>query len=181
MFSLRPYAPPDVARWDALVARSRTGNLLHRRGYMDYHADRFTDRRSSSSAQGEPVAVFPANSKAGVVTSHGGLTYAGLISTAALRAESTLALFKQMAAHYRAPAWPGDLQGGATVFHAYPAEEDLYALHRWARTGAARSLLGDRAARGLPFLAERRRDIRHAREAGVRMQTGGERLRSTPC
>ena len=67
MLTLRPYVPADAAAWDALVARSRTGNLLHRRGYMDYHADRFADCSLMVEREGEPVAVFPASRNGRVV------------------------------------------------------------------------------------------------------------------
>jgi hypothetical protein len=176
VLTLRPYAPADAAAWDALVARSRTGNLLHRRGYMDYHADRFTDCSLMVERDGELVALFPASCSGEQVTSHGGLTYAGLISTSALRAEATLAVFTQMAAHYRAAGMRRVLYKAVPwIFHAYPAEEDLYALHRLGAHLARRDLSSVVALReGYRFAAERRRDIRHARQAGVRFEAGGD-------
>ncbi len=176
MLTLRPYVPADAAAWDALVARSRTGNLLHRRGYMDYHADRYTDCSLVVEREGEAVAVFPASSSGRAVTSHGGLTYAGLLSTAALRAEATLEVFTQMAAHYRAAGMRRVLYKAVPrVFHSYPAEEDLYALHRLGARLVRRDLSSVVALReGYRFSAERQRDIRHARQAGVRVETGGD-------
>jgi hypothetical protein len=176
VFTLRPYVPADAAAWDALVARSRTGNLLHRRGYMDYHADRFTDCSLIVEREGEPVAVFPASRNGRVVTSHGGLTYAGLLSTSALRTESTLAVFTQMAAHYRAAGMRRVLYKAVPrVFHAYPAEEDLYALHRLGARLVRRDVSSVVALReGYRFSSERQRDIRHARQAGVRVEAGGD-------
>jgi len=176
VLTLRPYVPADAAAWDALVARSRTGNLLHRRGYMDYHADRFTDCSLVVEREGEPVAVFPANRNGRAVTSHGGLTYAGLLSTSALRAETTLEVFTRMAAHYRAAGIRRVLYKAVPrVFHTYPAEEDLYALHRLGARLVRRDLSSVVALReGYRLAAERRRDIRHARQAGVRVETGGD-------
>jgi hypothetical protein len=52
-----------------------------------------------------------------------------------LRAESTLAVFEQIGNHYRALGVERVIYKAVPhVFHAYPAEEDLYALHR---TGCA--------------------------------------------
>ncbi|HTM29260.1 MAG TPA: GNAT family N-acetyltransferase, partial [Rhodanobacter sp.] len=131
MLAVRPYVPADAGVWDAVVERSRNGNLLHRRGYMDYHADRFVDCSLIVERNGEAVAVFPADIRGELVTSHGGLTYAGLISSHALRAESTLAVFEQMADAYRALGVQRIVYKAVPhVFHAYPAEEDLYALQR---------------------------------------------------
>jgi len=176
MLTVRPYLPTDADAWDGLVARSRTGNLLHRRGYMDYHAERFVDRSLVVERHGAMIAAFPASLAGDVVTSHGGLSYAGLLSTPELRAEATLAVFAQIAVHYRAAGVRRVIYKAVPrAFHAYPAEEDLYALHRLGAQLVRRDLSSVVALRdGYRFAAERRRDIRHARRAGVRIEAGGD-------
>ena len=176
MLSVRPYTPADAGAWDALVARSRNGNLLHRRGYMDYHAERFDDASLLLEKDGELVAVFPANRDGGQVSSHGGLTYAGLISAHAMRAETTLEAFERIGAHYRAQG-AGRLLYKAVphVFHAYPAEEDLYALHRLGARLVRRDLSSVIALREpFGFTEERRRAIAKARKSGLAVRTGGD-------
>ena len=176
MLSVRPYAPADAAAWDALVARSRNGSLLHRRGYMDYHADRFVDASLLVEKDGELVAVLPANRDGGQVSSHGGLTYAGLISSQALRAEATLEVFERIGQHYRALGAQRLLYKAVPhVFHAYPAEEDLYALHRLGARLVRRDLSSVIALREpFRFTEERRRAVAKAKKAGLAMQTGGD-------
>ena len=174
MLRLRPYAPADAVAWDALVARSRTGNLLHRRGYMDYHADRFVDRSLMVERDGEVVAVFPANIRERTVTSHGGLTYAGLISGDVLRAESTLAVFGQIGDHYRALGVERVVYKAVPhVFHARPAEEDLFALHHLGAQLKRRDLSSVIALQEpFHFTPGRRRAVDKARKAGLRVQSG---------
>jgi hypothetical protein len=176
MLSVRPYAPVDAAAWDALVARSRNGNLLHRRGYMDYHAGRFEDASLLVEKDGELVAVFPANRDGEQVSSHGGLTYAGLISSHALRAEAALEAFERIGAHYHEQGARRLLYKAVPhVFHAYPAEEDLYALHRLGARLVRRDLSSVIALREPPgFTEERRRAIGKARKAGLAVRTGGD-------
>lgn len=176
MFTVRPYAQADANVWDALVEHSRNGNLLHRRGYMDYHADRFVDRSLIVERNGEAVAVFPANICENLVTSHGGLTYAGLISTQALRAESTLAVFEQIGNHYRALGVERVIYKAVPhVFHTYPAEEDLYALHRLGARLARRDLSSVIPLREtFQFAQGRRHAIDKARKAGVRLQVSAD-------
>ena len=176
MLTLRPYAPADAAAWDALVDRSRNGNLLHRRGYMDYHADRFVDRSLVVERGGEFVAVFPANVQDRAVTSHGGLTYAGLIASHALRAESTLALFEQIGNHYRALGVQRVIYKAVPhVFHAFPAEEDLYALHRLGARLARRDLSSVIALQEpYRFTPGRRRAVTRAKRAGIDVQTNAD-------
>ncbi|HKR75425.1 MAG TPA: GNAT family N-acetyltransferase [Rhodanobacter sp.] len=173
MFSVRPYTTADARAWDALVERSRNGNLLHRRGYMDYHADRFVDQSLIVERHGEAVAVFPANIHGKVVTSHGGLTYAGLIATHDLRAESTLAVFGQIADHYRALGVARVIYRAVPrIFHAYPCEEDLYALHRLGAQLRRRDLSSVIALHE-PFHSTpgRRRAVSKARKSGISLQT----------
>ncbi|MEP6906919.1 MAG: GNAT family N-acetyltransferase [Pseudoxanthomonas sp.] len=173
MFTVRPYVPADANAWDALIGRSRNGNLLHRRGYMDYHADRFVDRSLMVERHGEAVAVFPATLQDRQVTSHAGLTYAGLITTHALRAESTLGVFEQIGEHYRALDVASLVYKAVPhVFHAYPAEEDLYALHRLGARLKRRDLSSVIALREtFHFTQGRRHSIERARKAGIRVGT----------
>lgn len=176
MFTLRPYVPADAKAWDALVERSRNGNLLHRRGYMDYHADRFTDASLMVERSGEAVAVFPANIREQQVISHAGLTYAGLITTHALRAASTLAVFEQIAAHYRGQGVERVLYKAVPhVFHAYPAEEDLYALHRLGARLQRRELSSVIALQEtFSFTQGRRHAIDKAKTADIQLRTSNQ-------
>jgi Acetyltransferase (GNAT) domain len=176
MFTVRPYAKADANTWDALVERSRNGNFLHRRDYMDYHADRFVDQSLIVERNGEAVAVFPANIRENLVTSHGGLTYAGLITTDGLRAESTLAVFEQIGNHYRALGALGVIYKAVPhVFHAYPAEEDLYALHRLGARLKRRDLSSVIALQEtFHFTQGRRHSIDKARKAGIRWRAGAD-------
>ncbi|MCS3808762.1 GNAT family N-acetyltransferase [Xanthomonas sp. 4461] len=174
MYSVRPYVAGDALAWDALVACSRNGNLLHRRGYMDYHADRFVDASLLVERGGEVLAVFPASVQGDCVSSHAGLTYAGLLSSMAMRASATLQVLEQIAAHYRAGGMRELVYKPVPhVFHAYPAEEELYALHRMGAQLYRRDLSSVIALRQpFTFSAERRRSIAKARKAGVHIQTG---------
>lgn len=176
MFSVRPYAPADGPAWDALVERSRNGNLLHRRGYMDYHADRFVDGSLMIERNGEVAAVFPANLQDKLAVSHGGLTYAGLIMSHALRAESTLAVFEQIAGHYRARGVERLIYKAVPhVFHAYPAEEDLYALHRLGARLKRRDLSSVIALQqSFRFSEGRRRAVNKASKAGISLLINGD-------
>lgn len=169
MLTVRAYRPADAGAWNALVAQSRNGNLLHRRDYMDYHADRFVDASAMVERDDELVAVLPANIDGDTVSSHGGLSYAGLISGQALRAEATLTVFEQLAAHYRTLGAQRMLyKAMPRVFQAYPADEDLYALHRLGARLQRRDLSSVIPLReALGFAHGRKRAIDKARREGI--------------
>lgn len=176
MLAVRPYVPADAGAWDALVEHSRNGNLLHRRSYLDYHAERFVDCSLMVERNGEAVAVFPASRLGDVVTSHAGLTYAGLISSHAMRAESTLAVFEQMANWYRTCGVQRIVYKAVPhVFHAYPAEEDLYALQRMGARLTRRDLSSVIALQEpFRFTEPRRRAVRKAGRAGIGLHLGAD-------
>lgn len=168
-FELRRYAPDDAARWNDFVAQSRTGTFLHDRRFMEYHADRFEDHSLLIEEGGELVAVLPANLKAGVLTSHGGLTYGGLLTGPGLTAAQMVGIVGALirwlrdagvtALHYKAVPH---------VFHRLPAEEDIYALHQ-AGARLVRCDLGaviDLQA-GLGLAKSKRQGARRAEKAGL--------------
>ncbi len=176
MLALKPYAAEQAGRWDAVVEHARNGNFLHRRAYMDYHAERFVDCSLLVERRGEAAAVLPASLHGDVVVSHGGLTYAGLIATPAMRAATTLDAFAQIGEHYRGRGIRKLVYKAVPhVFHATPAEEDLYALHRLGAQLKRRDLSSVIALQEAhEFTAERRRAVNKARKAGLRVQSGGD-------
>ncbi|MGA7438407.1 MAG: GNAT family N-acetyltransferase [Luteibacter sp.] len=176
MLTVRPYVAADESRWDAVVAQSRNGNFLHRRAYMDYHAERFTDASLLVEDDGNAVAVLPANRDRETVASHSGLTYGGLVALRGLRAEATLAAFEQIGAYYRREGVRRLVYKPVPhVFHVAAAEEDLYALHRLGATLVRRDLSSVLAPHESPAMnTMRRRAIARARTAGVATRVGAD-------
>jgi hypothetical protein len=175
MITVRPYVATDAPTWNEVVLHSRSGNFLHLRGYMDYHADRFMDRSLIILLAGKPVAVFPASQHDGTIVSHGGLTYGGLISTAALRAEATLSALSVIAAHYRGLRNRKLVYKAVPhIFHRYPAEEDLYALFRLGARLFRRDLSSAIELASAPRYSKGRTwSIGKARRANVTVGPGG--------
>lgn len=131
MLEITRYTADRAAEWNAFVAQSKNGTFLFDRRYMDYHAARFTDFSLMFYSGGRLCALFPAEIKGSVLTSHGGLTYGGLITGNSMTAALAVELFAQLNRFlrnagvervvYKAVPW---------IYHRQPAEEDLYALFR---------------------------------------------------
>lgn len=133
-WSIRRYRPEDSALWDSLVVASRQGTLLHMRGYMGYHADRFCDSSLIAFRKGRPIAILPADIDShGTLRSHGGLTYGGWLTPLShFDGTDMLQLFD---------AWTGWCKDNDIreiiykavphIYHRIPAEEDIYALFRF--------------------------------------------------
>ena len=129
MFEVRRYTPDKANEWNRFVAASKNGTFLFDRQFMDYHADRFTDCSLMFYRDNALYALLPANVKGDVLTSHGGLTYGGLVMSSRCSAKGVQEVFAAMNTYlsdmgvrrvvYKAIPW---------IYHQLPAEEDLYAL-----------------------------------------------------
>ncbi len=142
MIHLRPYAVTDAARWDEFVDRSINATFLLKRGYMDYHSDRFKDYSivAEEDSDGHFVALLPAcvvteADGRTALSSHAGLTYGGWL----LSAESgTITMMDLMGVlvHYLRRLGFSTLiyKQIPTIYHRVPAQADEYALwHLGAR------------------------------------------------
>jgi hypothetical protein len=170
--SVRPYEAADQPAWDELVERSRSAHFLFRRGYMDYHADRFVDHSLLVLDDGRLVAALPANRDGTAVVSHGGLTFGGLITDESTTAGRMLDVFAAVRDHLReagAEAWL--YKPVPHIYHRVPGEEDLFALFRHGARLVRRDVssairLGVRP----PYTKGRRAALGSAARAGIEVR-----------
>lgn len=167
--AVRRYEPEDERAWDDLVSRSRSGHFLFRRGYMDYHADRFADHSLLVYDEGTLVAALPANVEGAAWISHGGLTFGGVLADNRMSTRRMLAVFDALLAYLR------ELDGEVLfykpvphIYHRTPAEEDLFALYR----AGARLIRRDAASvicldARVPYSKGRKADLKVAQRSGV--------------
>lgn len=129
MFEIRKYDIADRQEWDSFIGKSKNGTFLFKRGYMEYHNDRFEDYSLLVYDKKKLRAVLPANVKDDILQSHGGLTYGGLISDGCMTTETAMEVFSEINKYlleqgiekvvYKPTPW---------IYHTLPAEEDLYAI-----------------------------------------------------
>lgn len=131
MFEIVRYTPDKQAEWDAFVEVSKNGTFLLKRGYMDYHADRFTDCSLMFYFKEKLYALLPANTEGNTLYSHQGLTYGGLIMNETCSAANVLNLFFEMNSWLKAQGFQKVLYKPIpSIYSTLPSEEDLYALFR---------------------------------------------------
>ena len=132
MTEIIKYDASMAARWDVFARLSRNGTLLHQRGYMDYHSDRFKDCSLIAMREGKLCALLPACVDGDTLWSHRGLTYGGWLVP--LKHFDATVMIEVMDA---ACQWMTDkgikrlvYKPVPHIYHRYPCEEDLYALFR---------------------------------------------------
>ena len=165
-----PYSDAWRQVWNNIVDSSRNGTFMHRREYVEYHRDRFTDCSLLALRADKPVAVLPANRVGSTLFSHQGLTFGGWISLAKeVDMLSMLGIFDATASFARA----NDIcrivyKPVPHIYCRYPAEEDLYALFRCnARLIASNVSTAIPLSSPLAFNQNARRGVKKALDEGI--------------
>ena len=121
-----------AAQWDEFVQSCRNATLLHQRGYMDYHSDRFTDCSLIATRDGKWCSVLPACIVGDTLYSHRGLTYGAWLVP--LKHFDVTVMIEVMDAACEWMCGNGIrhliYKPVPHIYHSYPCEEDLYALFR---------------------------------------------------
>ena len=172
MLTVKKYESQDKDTWDNFITNSKNGYFIFNRDYMEYHSDRFQDFSLMFFKENKLVAVIPANIENDEVTSHGGLTFGGIISNKKMTTSTMLKIFQKMKEYLK-------LQGVKEliykpiphIYHTIPAEEDLYALFlnkaKLIRRDVSSTInMEDK----LPFNRNMKRKIRKSRKIGFKIQ-----------
>ncbi len=141
---------------------------------MEYHKDRFTDASLLFYDGDKLVGLLPANrcEEQQSVYSHQGLTYGGILVSHKTHYLSVQAMLHAAIAYYKEALNAHTLVYKAIphIYHAYPSEEDLYAIHRQNGTLSQRAVSSCVALSSpLPFSELRRRKVNAARRETLRI------------
>ncbi len=176
-YSIQRYSAGLQSLWDTFVGASRNGTFLLQRGFMDYHADRFTDHSLLFYRNEELIALLPAEEREGILNSHGGLTYGGLIVGASGTAVSVLKCFEALQLYLKHETTIHTLRySPPPAFYAsYPSEEDRYALFRLgARVTALKLTSLIPLQQPLPLNQLRKRKMKACEKAGLSLISDAE-------
>lgn len=117
--------------WDAFIDESKNGTFMLKRGYVEYHSDRFTDFSLMFYDEGKLVAVLPASLHGDEMRSHGGLTYGGIISDRKMTTKKMLSVLDSLLLYLKENNIKKLIYKRVPSFyHTYPADEDVYALFK---------------------------------------------------
>ena len=171
-FFVRRYTPDRRAEWDAFVNAAKNATFMFRRDYMDYHRDRFADHSLMVYRGGKLAALLPANRDAnGMLVSHEGLTYGGLVVSRSATLHDVLVCFHACLRHLHERQIPTLRYKRIPGFYnTLPDDEVAYALflleaRLYRRDCAVVVSQADR----LPFEERRRRQIKKAGGFNVRI------------
>lgn len=170
---LQRYTDADAKIWNGFVAASKNGTFLLDRNYMDYHRERFTDHSLIfRDDAGNLLGLLPAHVRNGILVSHGGLTYGGIIAGPDMNPRQMLDIFAALMVYLRTMNLRGlYYKAVPRIYHTIPADEDLFALFVNNATLMRRDLLTVLdPAFPAPVQNRRRRGAKAAGKAGVTIE-----------
>lgn len=129
--NIKRYSPDSEMIWNEFVRNSKNPLFMFDRNYMDYHSDRFHDHSLIFYDEDKIVALLPANEKEGILYSHGGLTYGGLILDDRAKQHTVNECMDALITYARTKGIRKILYKPIPhIYHEQPAEEDKYALYK---------------------------------------------------
>ena len=173
MFEIRRYTPADQQEWDRYVDGARNATFLFKRGYMDYHADRFKDHSLMFFVGKHLHSLLPAHEVGDTLYSHYGLTYGGLIMNLKVTIADTITLFQELNEYLKAAGFHRVIYRPVPwIYHQVPAEEDLYAIFWHCHARLLLRNVGTTIIMGqhIAWRKDHRRRLKNAMENGIRVE-----------
>ncbi len=131
MIRIEKYTADNKEIWDNFIDKSKNGTFLLKRDFMEYHSDRFIDFSLLFYEDNSLIALLPASLHENEVRSHGGLTYGGIISCEKMTVQKMINIFDILELFLKEKTIEKLLYKRVpTIYHNYPADEDLYSLFR---------------------------------------------------
>jgi len=125
------YQSNNRKEWDDFIPFAKNGHFMFYRDYMEYHSDRFNDYSLMFYDNNKLLAVLPASVKNNILTSHGGLTFGGIISALQMSTNKMVEVFKELVDFLRKDKIEMLIYKTIpSIYHTIPSDEDLYALFR---------------------------------------------------
>ena len=127
----------DMERlWDKFVQKAKNSTLLHLRGYMDYHADRFKDASLIFTDKNERIiALLPAchsRKNDQIIVSHEGLTYGSYIFAPLTHVKIMEEIVLSSLDYYRSLLGATEIiiKSIPYIYSTQANDEQLYLIHR---------------------------------------------------
>lgn len=128
-YTVKRYQESDYNSWNTFVNQAKNATFLFHRDFMEYHKDRFEDFSLLVFEGKKLIAILPANRAGGIVYSHQGLTYGGLVYKETLKLASVIPVFKAILCYLSENKITKiQIKTLPSIYHNKPAEELNYAL-----------------------------------------------------
>lgn len=130
IFKIKKYENADKEVWNEFLLNCKNHHFMFNRDFMDYHSDRFEDfSLIFKNKKDKILALLPGNIKDNIFYSHQGLSFGGFLIDKYVHAVDIIAFFAQLKKILKDNNIKKIIYKCIpTIYHNYPAQEDLYAL-----------------------------------------------------
>lgn len=172
MILAKLYTADDKPAWDKFVARARNGTFKFLRDYQEYHRERFPDNSYLFHRDGDLIALLPASRDGSEISSHGGLTFGGVLIDSRMTTPLMLQVFDVLLPRLRQDGFKRLVYKATPPFYnSIPSDEDLYALTRHGAQLFRRDVCSVLHLGQHPGFQDRRlRSIKKALKAGLEVR-----------
>lgn len=130
MIEVKRYKAEFSEIWDDFVSKSKNGTFILKRGFMDYHHDRFLDHSLMIYLDEKLLAVVPAHQKEDILYAHQGLTYGGFVWHKKIKFTQAFDCFKGVMAYAHDQGISTlNLKEIPRIYAQIPSDELDYFLH----------------------------------------------------
>lgn len=129
---IKEYTDEYKNLWNSFIDVAKNSLFMHKRDFMEYHADRFEDNSLMFfDDKDRLLALLPANKKDNILYSHGGLTFGGFITNEKMKQSKMLSCFDALKIYLKEHNFGSLIYKTIPhIYHSQPAEEDSYALFK---------------------------------------------------
>ena len=164
------YKSDDLENWNSFLEFSKNSTFLLNRNFMDYHSDKFEDYSLLVEEDDEIVAMLPSCiTNKNIITSHGGLTYGGLIVKNDATLNDTLSYFCAMLRYLcQCDIKTLIYKEMPSIYNSIPSDEQQYALFLLeGRLIRRDTSIAVAQKHKLEYQNRRKRQIKNAQKKGV--------------
>lgn len=131
-FKVKKYTDSERSIWNGFLIKCKNTHFMFHRDFMEYHSDRFKDfSLIITDEKDNVVTLIPGNESNQVFYSHQGLTFGGFLMDKNIHAKALIDIFDEFKSFLKKSNFNKIIYKPIpTIYHQYPAQEDLYALFR---------------------------------------------------
>jgi hypothetical protein len=130
-YTVLKYTTKHKEAWDDFVDKAKNATFLFKRGFMEYHSDRYEDHSLMVFKDEDLYALLPANKKENRIYSHQGLTYGSFVLQDSAKLLYSLEAFKAVLSFLASEGISSlEIKVIPTFYNRMPADELAYFLYK---------------------------------------------------
>jgi hypothetical protein len=168
-FNIIKYDPTKLKIWDDFVSEAKNSYFFFKRGFMEYHADRFQDHSLMIYKGNSLVALLPSHINEQVLNSHRGLTFGGFILSDDMKTVYMYQIIEALKLYMQKENIQKLIyKAMPNIYFRKPGDEDIFALYKAGAKLVCRDITSVINIKNPIRIAKGRRScIKKAKEAGL--------------